>query len=156
MSIPTTGEYNIVINMPSETGEGNAPAPSPASPQQENAPVQNPSGGRGNNNFSALAVTNAAISVGRQAVNTAISNIGLATGDSYKQAQIQRTMSIGAQALAFGGALVSGNYIAAAVMVAGQAISFASESYQLNKQREIENYSAEQYARKIGYTNARK
>ena len=156
MSIPTTGEYNIIINMPSETGEGNAPAPSPASPQQENAPTQNLAGGRGNNNFSAMAVTNAAILVGRQAVNTAISNIGLATGDSYKQAQIQRTISIGAQALAFGGALVRGNYIAAAVMVAGQAISFASESYQLTKQQEIANYSAEQYARKIGYTNARK
>ena len=155
MAIPTTGEFDIVIKMPEETGK--AQTPNPAQPQQENTPTtEDPARGDKASNAILAGVVTVAINAGKQALNAAVSNIGLATGNSYKQEQVQRTISGVTGMLALGGMLMTGNYLGAIATAASYAISFASENYQINKQREIENYAAAQYARKIGYTNGRK
>lgn len=153
----TSGTFNILIQMPS-SGGGNK-TPTPANPAQVNTPIS-PDPVRGSedkssNTVAISAVTNVAINMAKQAANAAISNIGLATGDSYMQARVQKVTSEVTDAASFIGALVTGNYIGAAVMLGSKAISIGSEAYRIEKEREIANYKAEQYARKLGYVNAR-
>ena len=155
MRVPTTGEFNILIEMPSETEQNNTPDPS--QPKQENAPIsKNPASGGKDNSVKTAAIANVVISTGKQALNAAVSNIGLATGNSYKQQQVQKTLSVAGSAIAFAGMLATGNYLAAVAMAASSAISYASENYQIEKNREITNYVSAQNARKLGYTNARR
>ena len=157
----TTGNFDIIIQMPAST-EGQPNSGTPAQPTQTADPVQNDPArgdkkqdGGGSATIAAVAA-NLAINAGKQALNSAVSNIGLATGNSYKQQQVQQMLSGITTVATVGGMLVSGNYAGAAAVAISTAISFASETYQMNKQREIDNYTAAQYAIKIGYTNGRK
>lgn len=150
--VPTTGELSIVIEMPEHVG-GELPSAtnSPAAPQDESKPSTNPvSGGKNGQVKLALAVSTAK-NIAMQGINAAVSNIGLATGNTYQQAKIERGLQAGQSILSLGVAFYS-NPIMGAVALAGMGIQAAAETYKQNKEREIANYQAEQYAKRIGYT----
>lgn len=154
----TTGQFDIVIQMPAST-ETKAASGTPAQPMQENQPVQeDPVRGDGGNNGQAIAAAAAhiALNAGKQAAMAAISNIGLATGNSALQQRVQSAVSTITKGVGYATAIVSGNWAVAVGMLASDAIGFVSEMYQEDKNRQIANYSAEQYARKLGYTNGRR
>lgn len=156
----TTGQFDIVIQMPAST-ETKAASGTPAQPMQENQPVQEDpvrgdnSGGK-NGQAMATAAVHLALNTGKQAAMAAISNIGLATGNSALQQRVQKSVATITKAVGYGTAIATGNWAMAATMLASDAIGFVSEMYQEDKNRQIANYSAEQYARKLGYTNGRR
>lgn len=154
----TSGTFDIVIQMPSDTAS-TANAGTPAQPMQDNTPVQaNPVSGDSKNGrgVTAAALTHVAMNAGKQAMNAAISNIGLATGNNYMQKRVERGVTLATKAIGYGAAVLSGNPVLVVGMLASDAISIATEGYQIQKEREIADYQASQYARKIGYTNARR
>jgi hypothetical protein len=156
----TSGTFDIVIQMPSST-ESTAQAGTPAQPLQENEPVsqdpvRNSGDGGGKSSTVAAVAAGIALDAGKQVVSAAISNIGLATGNTYKQAQVEHAIAVGSKIVGVGVAIATQNYAAAIAMVVNETIQFATESWRMNKEREIADYQTAQYARKIGYTNARK
>lgn len=161
----TSGTFDIVIQMPSETGGQNESA-SPAQPMQEAGPVQEDpvrgGGGKGGGDKSgkggaAAAVgVNLAINAGKQIVSAAVSQIGLTTGNSYKQQQVENSIAIATKVIAYAGAIATQNYIAAVGMLVSDTINVVSTNRQIQKEREIADYQAERYAVKLGYTNARR
>jgi hypothetical protein len=152
MAVQTSGEQTIIIEMPGETGEQTAP--DPANPQNENRPPENPASGSTGNAVALSTAIQAAKQVGTQALNAVVSNIGLATGNTYAQQKIQNTIQ-GVQTVA-ALAMSATNWVTFAVTAASMAISAGAEAFQQYKQREIENYSAAQVARRLGYSNARR
>ena len=156
----TTGQFDIVIQMPAST-ETKAASGTPAQPMQENQPVQEDpvrgdNGGGKNSSAAATAAVHVALNAGKQAAMAAISNIGLATGNSVTQMRIENTISAVSKVAGFATAIATKNYAAAISMVLSDTIGFVSEMYQEDKNKQIENYSAAQYARKLGYTNGRR
>lgn len=154
MSVPTSGEYNIVIDMPEETGQNDVPDPS--APQQENAPPTDPARGEKTQSAVMAGVVQVVTSAGKQALSSAVSNIGLATGNEQLQKNVQTIIAGATSAVTFVGMLATQNYVAAAITAVSTAISTVTEVWQYEKQREIANVEAGQYARKLGYTNARR
>ena len=154
--VPTTGELSIVIQMPENAG-GELPeaTPSPGAPQDDSKPSTNPVSGGKNSQAKLALAANTVKDLGMQAINASISNIGLATGNTYAQAKAERAaqavQSIAGVAVAF-----AANPIMGVVALAGMGIQAAAETYRQNKEREITNYQAEQYAKRIGYTGARR
>lgn len=154
----TTGQFDIVIQMPDST-QAKPNAGTPAQPMQENEPVQeDPVRGEGGGKSQTVAAVAAgvALNAGKQAAAAAISNIGLATGNTFAQRRIEKVVSTVSKGIGYGVAIATGNWATAAAMLASDAIGFVSEMYQADKNRQIENYATEQYARKLGYTNGRR
>ncbi len=157
MAIPTQGEMVIVIQMPSDSDKNttaNGQAPSATNPQHDEGVSKNPKDGDGKSSIALAAAANAALQVGKQALNTSVAQIGLATGNYYQQARVQQTMQSVSTISAL--AVSAANPITFAVTVAGMAISAGSEYYQQTREKEIANYEAAQYAKRIGYTVDRK
>lgn len=159
MSIPTSGEVKFVINF---NGEGNGetgtsePIPSPASPKDESGVGGDPINGKASGGMTAklhLAM-DASKTLGMQALNASVSNIGLATGNYYEQQKAQQTIQGATQMM--GLVMSLQNPFTAAISIASLGISSYFEIKAQNKQREIENYQAEQYARRLGFTVGRK
>ena len=156
--IPTQGTLNIVILMPSDTGgngtaDGNAP--NPADPQREGGLSANPVQSEDKNKQVKLATAiQAAKTIGTQALNAAVSNIGIAKGKIYLQQQSEATLS--AVNTAVGLAAAAANPVTFGVAVAGLAISTGSQIYRDYKQREHDNYVAAQFARRAGFTENRR
>jgi hypothetical protein len=88
-------------------------------------------------------------------MNASISNIGLSTGNNYMQSQVERNVQT-VQSVVGVGLAFWANPIMGAVALAGTGIQAAAETYKQNKEREIANYQAEQYAKRIGFTGARR
>lgn len=154
----TTGQFDIVIQMPDST-QAKPSSGTPAQPMQENEPVQEDpvrGDGGGKSQTVASVAAHIALNAGKQAAMAAISNIGLATGNSALQQRVQSAVSTITKGVGYATAIVSGNWAVAVGMLASDAIGFVSEMYQEDKNRQIANYSAEQYARKLGYTNGRR
>ena len=149
--IPTTGEQVIVIQMPeTEGGELPKEAPSPATPQDEAKPSKNPvEGNKGGSVKLAMALSSAK-TIGMQGLNAAVSNIGLATGNYYQQAKIERGIQAGSTMVGLAVSLT--NPLTAIVAIAGLGIQTASESFKQTRELEMANYQSEQYAKRIGYT----
>ena len=150
-NVPTSGETSIVIQMPESAG-GELPkeAPSPGSPKDASNPTKNPKDGTKDNGAKLAMALSAAKNIGMQGLNAAVSNIGLATGNYYKQAKIERAISAGQSMV--GLAASFSNPYTAAIAIAGLAIQEGAEVYKQNKELEIANYNREQYAKRIGYT----
>lgn len=153
--IPTTGSLEIIIQMPSETGANTNETPSPSSPQSIENTSGNPTEGDKSGQVKLSMVVHDTVNIGKQAINAMASNIGLATGNYYAQSRVQKTISGAQTAFSLGIALIQNPYLAA-VQIAGLAISAGSEMYQQNREREIANYQAEQYAKRLGYTRDRR
>lgn len=155
MGVPTNGKMEIIIEMPSETGKINNENPSPASPQRLEDTSGNPTKGES----SKMAVLSVALehtkTIGMQAINSSVSNIGIATGNYYAQQKAERALN---GIMQFAGIAMTAmvNPVLAGVNLACMAISTGAETYRQNKEREIANYQAEQYAKRLGYTRDRK
>lgn len=160
MSETPKGTFEVIIQMPGQTGgskggtvSGNAP--SPADPQQEGGLSGNPVQAEDENRQAKLATAiQAAKTIGTQALNAVVSNIGLATGNLYAQQRAQETIS--AVNATVGLAVAAANPVTFGVALAGMAISAGSQIYQTYKQREYDNYVAAQLARRAGFTENRR
>ena len=152
--VPTSGSMEIIIQMPGETGESTTETPSPASPQTIENKSKNPSNADDKSQVKLLMALDTAKNIGMQGLNAAVGNIGLATGNYYAQQRTQNVIS-GAQSMV-GLAMSFTNPFTAVAAIAGLAISTGAEIYQQNREREIANYQAEQYAKRLGYTKDRK
>ena len=150
-NVPTSGETAIVIQMPENAG-GELPkeAPSPGAPQDESKPSTNPKDGTKSGSVKLALALSTAKNIGMQGLNAAVSNMGLATGDYHKQARVERGIQAGQTIVGVG--LAFTNIYTAIATVAGTGIQMASEIYKQNREREIANYEAEQYAKRIGFT----
>ena len=157
-NIPPHGTMNIVIQMPRETGGSNTAggnSPNPADPQQEGGLSANPVQAEDKNKQTKLATAiQAAKTIGTQALNAAVSNIGLATGNMYAQQRAEAALS--AVSTVTGLAVAAVNPVTFGVAVAGMAISAGSQIYKEYKQREYDNYVAAQNARRAGFTENRR
>lgn len=155
MSVPTQGETRIIIEFSGEQGANQGEIlPSPASPAPVENTSKNPVEGDRNSQVKLSMALTTAKNIGVQGLNAAVSNIGLATGNYYAQQKAERVIS-GAQSMV-GLAMAFTNPWTAIAAVAGLGIQAASEIYQQKKEREIANYQAEQYAKRLGYTKERK
>ena len=152
--VPTTGSMEIIIQMPEETGGSTNEVPSPASPQTIENTSTTPTSADDKSQVKISMAVNGAMNIASQGLNAAVSNIGLATGNYYAQQKAQKAIS-GVQSIA-SLAMSFTNPYTAVMAVAGLAISTGVEMYQQNKEREIQNYQAEQYAKRLGYTRDRR
>lgn len=150
-NIPTSGEAVIVVQMPGTAG-GELPkeAPSPGAPKDESNPSKNPKDGTQSGGAKLAVALSAAKTIGMQGVNAAVSNIGLATGNYFKQTKIEQAINAGKTMVGLAASFT--NPYTAIIAVAGLGIQTASEAYKQNKELELANYSSEQYAKRIGYT----
>lgn len=149
--VPTTGELAIVIQMPeTEGGELPKEAPSPASPQDEAKPSTNPVDGNKNGQAKLAMALSAAKNIGMQGLNAAVSNIGLATGNYQAQRGVEKAIQAGSTIVGMAASFT--NIYTAIAAVAGMAIQKGSEIYKVQREREIANYEASAYAKRIGYT----
>lgn len=157
-NIPTQGTMNIVIQMPGETGGSNTAggnSPNPADPQQEGGLSANPVQAEDKNKQTKLATAiQAAKTIGTQALNAVVSNIGLATGNMYAQQRAEAALS--AVSTVTGLAVAAVNPVTFGVALAGMAINAGSQIYKEYKQREYDNYVAAQLARRAGFTENRR
>lgn len=160
-NIPTQGTATIVIQMPENAGgeTGNTvgnETPSPSNPKQEGNNTANPvKGGKDIQGKIALGIS-LAKGAATQAVNSYVSQIGLTTGNYYEQQKTERTISAVQTLGAVTVAAATGNYLALATMAVSAGISSYFEEKKQNREREIANYQAEQYAKRIGYSVGRK
>lgn len=157
-NIPTQGTMTFVIQMPESAGgeTSGTEVPSPANPKQEGNDTGNPvKGGKDIQGKIAIGYELAKGAV-TQMTNSYVSQIGLSTGNYYKQRQAERAISGLQTAAGMVTALATGNYVALATMAISTGISAYFEQKQQNKEREIANYQAEQYAKRLGYTVDRK
>lgn len=154
-NIPTTGTLSFIIQMPETAGgEAGGGTGEPGSPRQESNQSGNPVGGDKNNQVKLATAVQAVKSVGMQAVNAVVSNIGLATGNYYAQRKVERAMQGAGQMVAL--AVSAANPVTFAVTLASMGVSSIAETWQQNKEREIENYQAAQYAKRLGYSRSRR
>ena len=160
-SIPTQGTMTIVVQMPEtaggETGNTiNNETPSPSNPKQEGNKSSNPvKGGSDIQGKMALGVS-LAKGAATQAVNSYVSQIGLMTGDYIEQHKIERGISIASKIGGYGMALATQNYAAVLAMGISDVTTSVFELRKQRREREIANYQAEQYAKRLGYSIGRK
>lgn len=158
--IPTQGTMTIFIQMPENAGGemGNTvgnETPSPANPKQEGNNSPNPvKGGKDIQGKLALGIS-LAKGAATQAVNSYVSQIGLMTGDYYKQQQTERGIATVAKVAGYGIALATGNYAAVLLMGISDVTAAVSEERKQKREREIANYQTEQYAKRLGYSKQR-
>lgn len=154
-NIPTTGELSIVIRMPETAGgDSGGGGDGPVNPIDEGSITSDPK--KGNNRSQVMLATaiQATKTIGMQAVNASISNIGVATGDYYRQRKAQTAMQMGQNIVNL--AVSAIDPVTFGITIASMAISYGTELYQQQKEREFENYKSQQYAKRLGYTVARK
>lgn len=154
--IPKTGSLNIIIQMPESAGgeTGGDNTGEPGAPRQEHNTSSDPVSGDKNKQARLATAVQVVKSVGSQAINAMVSNIGLATGNYYAQRKAERTMNAAGQIVSL--VMSASNPITFGITVASMAISAGTEAWQQNKQREIENYQAAQYAKRLGYSKERR
>ena len=160
-SVPTQGTTTIVIQMSEnaggETGDTiNNETPSPSNPKQEGNNSTNPV--KGGSNIQAKLAVGLSLAKGAatQAVNSYVSQIGLMTGDYYGQQQVEQGLSAISKGAGYGIAIGTQNYVAAAAMLISDVTSSVFELRKQRREREIANYEAEQYAKRIGYSEGRR
>lgn len=154
--IPKTGTLNFIIQMPETAGgeTGGGDTGEPGAPRQEHNTSGDPVSGDKNKQAKLATAIQVVKSVGSQAINVAVSNIGLATGNYYAQRKVERTMQATGQIVAL--AVSASNPVTFGITIASMAISAGVETWQQNREREIENYQAAQYAKRLGYSQGRK
>lgn len=152
-SVPTQGVMTIVIQMPeSAGGETDGGTPTPDKPKTEGNTSGNPV--KGGKDIQAKIERGLMWGKGMatQATNAYVSQIGLSTGNYEKQRRAEQGLQGISAAANMITALATGNYVAVATMAVSYGISAYFEQKQLTKEREIENYQAAQYAKRIGYS----
>ena len=150
--ISTSGEinFNIIFDGKSGASSDGGGTGNPSSPVNVGQPnAENPSQS-GSNTVAVSAGVNVAMSLGKQAVNAAVSNIGLATGNNYAQEKTQSILS----AIGTGAGLIASfsNPYTAVAAVGALIISTASQVYAREKQRMWDNRQAQQNAIIYGFS----
>lgn len=153
MPIPNTGELNINVLF---NGDGGSPttdqqAGNPSAPTNIGQPNESDPISAGSNTVAVSAGVNVAMSLGKQAVDTAVSNIGLATGNNYAQSRIQGTIS--AFSTIAGLAASAANPITFAAAAGSLIISGVSQVYRTVKERQWDNRRAAQYSVLYGFSS---
>ena len=153
-SVPTSGVVNFNINFSGgEGGASNAPDNNgnPSAPVNIGKPnEENPTQSSGNSLLQSAGV-NVALSLGKQAANAVISNIGIATGNNYAQNRISNFVSAaGTAAGLFAAASNPATFVAA---VGALVISGVSQSYRDYRERVWENRRAQQNAILYGFAS---
>ena len=149
-----SGEFNINILFPDGDGnsaETNSPTGNPAAPQNVGAPDEKNPTQSASDMLKLSAGMNVAISLGKQAMNGAISNIGLATGNYYAQSRIQNTVN--AVGTTMGLIASASNPVTFIAAVGALAISTGLNIYKEVQERKWENRRAEQYAIMYGFAS---
>lgn len=153
--IPKTGTLNFIIQMPETAGgETGGDSGDPGAPRQEHNTSSNPVSGDKNKQAKLATAIQVVKSVGSQAINAAVSTIGLSTGNYYAQRKAERTMNAAGQIVSL--VMSASNPVTLAVTIASMAISANAETWKQNKEREIENYQAAQYAKRLGFSKNRR
>lgn len=154
--IPTTGTLSFIIQMPETVGgeTGGDGTGGPAAPRREHNASSDPVGGDKNKQAKLATAIQVVKSVGSQTINATVSNIGLATGNYYAQRNAERTMHGVGQIVSLAASAVKP--VTFAVTLVGMGISAVTETWQQNKEREIENYQAAQYAKRLGFSKERR
>lgn len=150
MPVSTSGEinFNILFNGEDGAAPGEGQTGTPSSPQNVGQPqAENPTSA--SETVAISAGVNVAISLGKQAVTAAVSNIGLATGNNYAQEKAQSILS----AIGTGAGLIASmsNPLTAVAAVGAFAISAASQVYRREKERMWDNRRANQNAILYGF-----
>lgn len=152
MAVSTSGEINYNIYFVngdggdiSDGGSGNPSSPANVGQPNAGNPAQSE-----NKTVAISAGVNVAMSLGKQAVDAAVSNIGLATGNNYAQERAQSIISgIGTAA----GLITSfSNPYTAVASVGALIISSVSQVYGREKQRMWDNRRAAQNAVIYGFS----
>lgn len=76
-----------------------------------------------------------------QTVSFTVSNIALTTGNSESQARAQFALNTANEAIMLGGAIATGNILAAALMAVNKITSIAFKQAQINLENNIERES---------------
>lgn len=154
MAITQAGEININLlfngqegGNPSTNGENGNPS-APVNMGQPNA--DNPASA-GSDAVSLSAAVNVAMSLGKQAVGAAVSNIGLATGNFILQEQTQSVIST--VGLVGGIAASTVNPLTFTATMGSLLISGIAQIYRSEKERVWENRRARQYAILYGFAS---
>ena len=151
-----SGSYNYNITIVDEReGTGTGKAANPSNPVQEGAPNKRNPTQAGSKDTALHMALNGAERLGKQAVNSAISNIGLATGNYTAQRNAQAVSSLFDTSIGLGSSIVTGNIALAAISIGAMAINLGNQYYQAKKQTDINNKIAEQYARRAGFSSYR-
>lgn len=152
-NIPTTGELNFNIIFKNENGETtNGDPQNPSNPKQDGQPSNSNPIEPKNKNTAATLALNTTVTLGKQAANSAISSIGVATGN-YRAQRIAQNVASGVETgIGLIAGIATGNFVMVAVSLASKAITAATQYYQQQKQTEIENKTAERNARLYGFS----
>jgi len=154
-NIPTNGEvnFNIIFN----GGDGEEPTTdnesegTPAAPINDGKPSKKDSSSSKAKNVAVAAGVNTALSLGKKAVNSAISSIGLATGDYATQQKVQDGLNVASTAA---GLIASCSSIYTFVAAVGAfAISTGVKLWQEAEQNKWENRKAANYAKLYGFAS---
>lgn len=154
-AVPTNGtvEFNILFN----GSDGQNPATGsenggdPSAPENLGKPNVSDPTSSNSGTVSASAGVHVAMNLGKQAVDSAVSNIGLATGNNYAQNQVQNVMS--AVSTTAGLAMSFSNPFTAIAAVASLMITSLSSGWAKTEQRRWQNLEAQSYARLYGFTS---
>ena len=154
-AIPTNGtvEFNILFN----GSDGQNPATGsenggdPSAPENLGKPNASDPTSSGSDMVSVSAGVHAALDMGKQAMNSAISNIGIATGNNYAQNRVQSLMS----GISTGAGILMSlkNPLTAITAIGSLLISGISSMWQNAEQRRWQNLEAQSYARLYGFTS---
>lgn len=154
-AVPTNGtvEFNILFN----GSDGQNPATGsenggdPSAPENLGKPNASDPTSSNSGTVSASAGVHVAMNLGKQAVDSAVSNIGLATGNNYAQNQVQNAIA----GISTGVGLMASftNPFTAIAAVGSLLISGISSAWANTEQRRWQNLEAQSYARLYGFTS---
>ncbi|MGN0807980.1 MAG: hypothetical protein ACI4MN_06010 [Candidatus Coproplasma sp.] len=154
--VPTNGEvnFNIVFkgldgDMPTNDNESEG---NPAAPSNVGKPSASNSTSSNSKNVALAAGVNVALNMSKQAVNAAISNISIATGDSLTQERIQNGINTIGTSAALIAACCTNIYTAIAA-VASLLISSGAKAWQEQNRLKWSNIDATNKAKIYGFAS---
>lgn len=153
--VPTNGEvnFNIVFkgldgDMPTNDNESEG---NPAAPSNVGKPSASNSTSSNSKNVALAAGVNVALNMSKQAVNAAVSNISIATGDSLTQERIQNGINIAGTTA---GLIASCSNIYTAIAAVGAlTISSIVKLWQEAEKNKWENKDAANKAKIYGFAS---
>jgi hypothetical protein len=154
-NIPTNGSINFNINFPNDenggtTGSVNDTPTNSSNPQQDGMPDKNNPTEAKDNTKTAAAV-HVALGLGKQAVNTVTSNIGIASGNYTLQSNINNLNNFIDTGVSIG--LASAKKSTLIATVGAIVISTGANIYKNSLEREKHDREAERYSKLYGFAS---
>ena len=154
-AIPTNGSVNFNILFNGSDGQspaaGNENGGDPSAPENVGKPNADDPTSSNNGTVSVSAGVHVAMNLGKQAVDSVVANIGLATGNNYAQSRVQGLMS----GIATGAGLLAAasNPLTLIASVGSLLISGISTIWSRAEERRWQNLEAQNYARLYGFAS---